>query len=83
MIRAANGNFANAAISADGKYIIGNRDEKNIDVWNIKPTKPTFLGTTVNDMFDFFMLFFYMAGIAAVVLFSIHKFLIKMMHGKG
>jgi proton-dependent oligopeptide transporter, POT family len=44
-----------------------------------KPT--TFVGYEMNDMYDFFMLFVFMAGIAAIILFLLTKQLQKMMHG--
>lgn len=44
-----------------------------------KPT--TFLGYEMNNMYDFFMLFVFMAGIAAIILFVLTKQLQKMMHG--
>jgi POT family proton-dependent oligopeptide transporter len=40
-----------------------------------------FLGYQMNNLYDFFMLFFFMAGIAGVVLLLISKRLQKMMHG--
>lgn len=39
------------------------------------------LGYEINTMYDFFMIFVVFAGVAAVVLFLISKWLLKMMHG--
>jgi proton-dependent oligopeptide transporter, POT family len=40
-----------------------------------------FMGYQIADMHDFFMLFVYMAIIAAVILFILSRWLLKMMHG--
>ena len=40
----------------------------------------SFLGYEMNNNFDFFMLFVFMAGIAAIILFLLSKRLQKMMH---
>jgi proton-dependent oligopeptide transporter, POT family len=53
----------------------------NITVWNLSPKKPKFLGFEVKNLYDFFMIFVFMAGGAAVILFLIAKKLIKMMNG--
>jgi proton-dependent oligopeptide transporter, POT family len=80
LIRTANGKFSTAAVSADGRYLISNR-ENNIDIWNLQPDKPSFLGMKISTMYDFFMIFVYMSGAAAVLLFLISRPLLKMMHG--
>lgn len=41
----------------------------------------SFLGIKINDLYSFFMLFVYLAGGAAIVLFFLSKPLLKMMHG--
>ena len=41
----------------------------------------SFLGIKINDLHSFFMLFVYLAGGAAIVLFFLSKPLLKMMHG--
>ena len=41
----------------------------------------SFLGYEMNDMYDFFMLFVFMAGVASIILFLISGRLQKMMHG--
>jgi hypothetical protein len=81
LIRSTNAKFNNAVVSEDGNEIYSARDEKTVDIWNLKPTKPSFLGMQVNNLKDFFMIFVYMAGAAALVLFLISGRLLKMMHG--
>lgn len=39
------------------------------------------LGYQINNLFDFFILFVIMAGIASAILFALNKWLLKMMHG--
>jgi hypothetical protein len=55
--------------------------EERVQTWNLKPTKPSFMGTKINNLYDFFMLFVFMSGAASVILFFLSKKLIKMMHG--
>lgn len=40
-----------------------------------------FIGYKISSLYDFFMLFVFMAGIASVILFFLSKQLIRMMHG--
>ncbi|MFT3902462.1 MAG: peptide MFS transporter [Niabella sp.] len=42
---------------------------------------PTFAGFTIHNLFEFFMVFVVLCGIAAVILFSLTPVLKKMMHG--
>ncbi|MDR0824361.1 MAG: peptide MFS transporter [Prevotella sp.] len=41
----------------------------------------TFMGYRISNLYDFFMLFVFMAGAASVILFFLSKRLLKMMHG--
>jgi len=41
----------------------------------------TFMGYQISNLYDFFMLFVFMAGVASVILFFLSKRLLKMMHG--
>lgn len=41
----------------------------------------TFIGYRISNLYDFFMLFVFMAGAASIILFFLSKRLIKMMHG--
>lgn len=78
----------NAVVTKDGHYLVGYKEtkrgpltDKELEVWNLKPSKPVFMGMQINNLFDFFMIFVYMAGAAAILLYAIHKWLLKMMHG--
>jgi POT family proton-dependent oligopeptide transporter len=42
---------------------------------------PTFLGFTIDNLFHFFIVFIVLSGSAAVLLFAIHRWLGKRMHG--
>jgi POT family proton-dependent oligopeptide transporter len=66
------------------KYEAGKKNEKDtkvVEIWNIKPEKPYFLGMKIENLYDFFMIFVFMAGTASVVLFLLSKRLLVMMHG--
>ena len=51
--------------------------EKN----QISPTNPVFAGFEIHNLFEFFMVFVILCGLAAVVLFALTPKLKKMMHG--
>lgn len=53
----------------------------SIEVWNLNPKKPVFMGMEISSLYNFFMIFVVMAGTASVILFVLSKKLIKMMHG--
>ncbi len=59
----------------------GEEDSKVIEVWNIKPEKPSFLGMKIENLYNFFMIFVFMAGTASVILFLLSKRLLVMMNG--
>jgi proton-dependent oligopeptide transporter, POT family len=59
----------------------GKPDSNTIEVWNLKPEKPSFLGMKIENLYNFFMIFVFMAGAASVILFLLSKKLLKMMHG--
>jgi len=48
---------------------------------HINPVNPMFAGFEIHNLFEFFMVFVVLTGIAAVILFAICPFLKKMMHG--
>jgi POT family proton-dependent oligopeptide transporter len=88
----ANGNFDRAVLFDNGSKLITHEiTEKVVDkvpvkttkvqVWNLKPEKPSFVGISINNLFDFFMVFVFMAGASSVILFFLSKRLLKMMHG--
>lgn len=92
LIKMANGSFDRAVLLEDGKKLITQEiTEKIVDkvevkstkiqVWNLAPEKPTFLGMQVKNLYDFFMVFVLMAGASSVILFFLSKKLLKMMHG--
>lgn len=45
------------------------------------PTTPTFIGFEITNLYEFFMIFVLLSGIASAILFVITKTLQKMMHG--
>jgi len=59
----------------------GEKDSKVIEIWNIKPEKPSFLGMKIENLYNFFMIFVFMAGTASVILFLLSKKLLVMMNG--
>lgn len=92
LIKMANGNFDRAVLFDNGSKLITHEiTEKVVDkvtvkttkvqVWNLKPEKPSFVGISINNLFDFFMVFVFMAGASSVILFFLSKRLLKMMHG--
>lgn len=57
------------------------KDHTTMEVWDLKPKKPSFLGMKIENLYDFFMIFVVMAGIASIILFILSGRLLKMMHG--
>ncbi|MEP6932105.1 MAG: peptide MFS transporter [Flavobacterium sp.] len=47
----------------------------------ISPQNPVFVGFEIHNLYEFFMVFVVLTGIAAIVLFALTPFLKKMMHG--
>ena len=47
----------------------------------IKPAYPVFMGFKLKDVYDFFMLFVVLCGLAGLVLYSLTPMMKKMMHG--
>lgn len=54
--------------------------QNNLEQQQIENPK-SFMGYTISNLYDFFMLFVFMAGTASVILFFLSKRLLKMMHG--
>jgi len=54
--------------------------QQNLEKQQLENPK-TFMGYTVSNLYDFFMLFVFMAGAASVILFFLSRRLLKMMHG--
>ncbi len=63
----------------DGKKV--SAKEERVQTWNLKPEKPSFMGMKIENLYDFFMLFVFMAGAASILLFLISGKLLKMMNG--
>lgn len=54
--------------------------QRNLEKQQMENPK-TFIGYQISNLYDFFMLFVFMAGAASVILFFLSKRLLKMMHG--
>ncbi|MCU0435174.1 MAG: peptide MFS transporter [Bacteroidia bacterium] len=52
-----------------------------IELWTITPEKPKFMGFEITGLYEFFMLFVVMSGIASLILFVLAGRMVKMMHG--
>ena len=63
----------------DGKKVAVK--EERVQTWNLKLEKPSFMSFKINDLYDFFMLFVFMAGAASVFLFILSSWLLKLMNG--
>lgn len=62
--------------------IVPTAEQAKILAENQIPTEyPSFVGFEIHSLFEFFMVFVVLCGIASVVLFAITPFLKKMMHG--
>jgi len=57
--------------------------QERLQTWNLKPKKPFFIhhDFKIVTLYDFFMLFVFMAGAASIVLFFLSGKLLKMMNG--
>ncbi len=57
--------------------------QERLQTWNLKPEKPFFIhhDFKIVTLYDFFMLFVFMAGAASIVLFFLSGKLLKMMNG--
>jgi POT family proton-dependent oligopeptide transporter len=92
LIKIANSNFDRAVLIDKGNKLITHEITEKVvnkvplkitklQIWNLKPEKPTFVGLQINNLYDFFMVFVFMAGASSVILFFLSKRLLKMMHG--
>lgn len=92
LIKMSNDNFDRSVLFDNGNKLLTQEiTEKVVDkvpvkttkiqVWNLKPEKPSFLGIQINTLYDFFMVFVGLAGASSVILFFLSKRLLKMMHG--
>jgi len=95
VIKSNNGNFdralllnENLLITHDSVDVVTmvndkkvSKKEEHIQTWKLKLERPSFMGVKINDLYDFFMLFVFMAGAASVILFLLSSKLLKMMNG--
>lgn len=58
-----------------GEYV------STIERWNLAPTKPKIFGQSINNLYEFFVIFIILAGVSSVILFFLSSLLLKMMHG--
>jgi len=71
-------------LTHDSIDVVENKIAKKVErmqVWNLHPEKPIFMGMPINTLYDFFMIFVFMAGAASVFLFFLSKKLLKLMNG--
>ncbi len=71
-------------LTHDSIDVVENKVAKKVErmqVWNLHPKKPSFMGMQINTLYDFFMIFVFMAGAASVFLFFLSKKLLKLMNG--
>lgn len=64
-----------------GAVAPSSQDLSTLQELSIRSSYPSILGFQITDLFDFFMIFVVMAGIASLILFLIQGRLNKMMHG--
>lgn len=68
------------AFSSDGKnFLVWKKDV--LEIWDLSPKKPHFLGFEITGLYEFFMIFVIMAGLASFILFGLARMMTKMMHG--
>jgi POT family proton-dependent oligopeptide transporter len=93
LIRTKNAKLSKAFVSEDGNFIYAYRKDEQktkdgvktsekVEIWNVHPEKPKFAGSSINNLFDFFMIFVYLSGAAAIILFLLSGRLVKMMNVK-
>ncbi len=71
-------------LTHDSIDVVENKVAKKVErmqVWNLHPNKPIFMGMQISTLYDFFMIFVFMAGAASVFLFFLSKRLLKLMNG--
>ena len=54
---------------------------KLLDENQISSANPVFVGMEIHNLYEFFMVFVVLTGLAAIILFAITPMLRKMMHG--
>lgn len=60
-----------------------NKEKMNVafETWDLNPKKPSIFGQEIKNLYEFFVVFIILAGVASVLLFFLSKTLLKMMHG--
>jgi POT family proton-dependent oligopeptide transporter len=56
-------------------------NEIKLQVWNTQPEPPKFMGLVIKDLYDYFLLFVALSGIASIILLLLAGKLKRMMHG--
>ena len=93
LIRTLNAKVSKMFVSEDGNFIYAYRKDEQktregvkttekVETWNVNPEKPKFAGMPIKNLFDFFMIFVYLSGAAAIILFLLSGRLVKMMNVK-
>jgi hypothetical protein len=93
LIRTLNAHVSKMFVSEDGNFIYAYRKDEQktregvkttekVETWNVHPEKPKFAGMPIKNLFDFFMIFVYLSGAAAIILFLLSGRLVKMMNVK-
>jgi proton-dependent oligopeptide transporter, POT family len=72
--------MVNYTFTADGKSFVVLEAGK-LKIFNVNPVKPKFIGFEITGLYEFFMLFVIMAGLASLVLFFLAGRMVKMMNG--
>ncbi|PZX92369.1 MFS transporter [Flavobacterium aquariorum] len=65
----------------DKKIVLTTEQAQLLDANQIMDHNPIFVGFEIHNLYEFFMVFVVLTGIAAIVLFALTPFLKKMMHG--
>ncbi|MFM7769419.1 MAG: peptide MFS transporter [Bacteroidota bacterium] len=53
----------------------------SLEIWKLNPEKPVLFGTEISNLYEFFVVFIILAGVASLLLFVLSKKLLQMMHG--
>ncbi|MFN8714665.1 MAG: peptide MFS transporter [Bacteroidota bacterium] len=68
------------AFTSDGKYIAVWK-KGSMSVYDLNPAKPKFAGFEIQNLFQFFMVFVILSGVASILLFMLVPLMKKLMHG--
>lgn len=68
------------SFTADGKNFVV-WEKGALKVYSLNPVKPKFMGFEITGLYEFFMLFVIMAGVASIILFLLSSRMVRMMHG--